>query len=154
MEKSEILQFYRHEDSYLKDTSFKLNFYILYSCAFLLIYLFKEIETFTEMLNKDKIFYMVISILILIFLCSAQLYLSILDNKANLNIYNIYLKKELSSIDNENLDKYHKYKRIYVIISKIIEYVTVGFVLIVLFEIGFLFYKLLYFCDLSIYIIT
>ena len=144
MEKSEILQFYRHEDSYLKDTSFKLNFYILYSCAFLLIYLFKEIETFTEMLNKDKIFYMVISILTLIFLCSAQLYLSILDNKANLNIYNIYLKKELSSVDIENLNKYNKKKKNYILISTYIERGSIGFVILVLFEIGFLFHKLLY----------
>ncbi len=144
MEKSEILQFYRHEDSYLKDTSFKLNFYILYSCAFLLIYLFKEIETFTEMLNKDKIFYMVISILFLISLCSAQLFLNMLDNKLLLKIYNIILEEELSVSDKKKLFKYQNTKNIYIIFSGIIQALTIIFFILVLFEIGFLFHKLLY----------
>lgn len=144
MEKSEILQFYRHEDSYLKDTSFKLNFYILYSCAFLLIYLFKEIETFTEMLNKDKIFYMVISILFLISLCSAQLFLNMLDNKLLLKIYNIILEEELSVSDKKKLFKYQNTKNIYIIFSGIIQTLTIIFFILVLFEIGFLFHKLLY----------
>lgn len=144
MEKSEILEFYKHEDTYLKNTAFKLNFYILYSCAFLLIYSFKEIDTFVNILNKEIIFFIIISILVLILLCSTQLYLSILDNKVTLKIYNFALENNLSDEDKIEIIKCYKKKKIYIKISNFIEYSTFGFVIIVLIETGFLFYNLLY----------
>lgn len=129
----------------IKIYSEKINFYIAYSCAFILVYFFLNLEKLKLIINKHILMIFICIPLIIIFLTLLQLYGNY-RNEIEL-LKSLTIKQNyLLGIDTTNHLEKQKKLKIEMIskIQKVIEYLTIIFIFFLFIEIIVIFILLIY----------